>query len=62
MQRKKGVHYYNLETDACQIQRSNSYEQHVSVCKLVYANKFIMITFPEKLSVGILICVADKCM
>ena len=42
--------------------RSNSYEQHVSVCKHVYTNKFIMITFPEKLSIGIPICVTKKCM
>ena len=33
--------------------RLNSYEQHVSVCKLVYTNKFIMLTFPEKLSIDV---------
>ena len=42
--------------------RLNSYEQHVSVCKNVYTNIFIMITFPEELSMGIPICVAEKCM
>ena len=42
--------------------RSNSWEQHVLVCKHVYANKFIMITFPEKLSIGVSTCVAERYM
>ena len=42
--------------------RLNSYEQHISVCKHIYTNKFIMISFPEGLSMGIPISVADKCM
>ena len=42
--------------------RLSSYEKHVSVHKHVYTNKFIMITFPEKFSMGTLICVAKRCM
>ena len=40
----------------------NSYEQHVLVCKHVYTNIFIMITFPEKLSIDVSICVAEEHM
>ena len=49
-------------TNGMQDARSNSYEQHVSACKHIYTNKFIMITFPEKLSMGVSICVAKKHM
>ena len=42
--------------------RSNSDEQHVSACTHIYTNKLIMITFPEKLSMGDSICVTRKHM
>ena len=42
--------------------RLNSYKQHVSACKHIYTNKFIMITFTEKLSIDVSICVAEEHM
>ena len=55
--------YINATYNECMWDaRSNSYKQHVLACKHIYANKFIMITFPEKLPMGVSFCVADKHM
>ena len=42
--------------------RSHSYKQNVLTYKHIYANKFIMITFPEKLSKDVSNCMAKKHM
>ena len=47
MQRKKEVHYYDLGTDTCKMQDRVPKSSMFSVCKHIYTNKFIMITFPE---------------
>ena len=40
--------------------RSYSYKQHVLVCKHNYTKKSIMITFAERLSMSVPICVVEK--
>ena len=47
---------------ACEMQVPNSYRQHVSACKHIYINKSFRITFAERLSMSVSICVVKKHM
>ena len=48
-----------LKNRCMQDAQSCSYEQQVSLHKHIYASKFIMITFPENLFMGIPICTTE---
>ena len=47
---------------AFETQGQNSYRQHVLACKHIKTYKSIMITFAERLSMSVSICVTEKHM
>ena len=49
-----------IHNETVQNARSYSYKQHILVCKHDWTNKSIMITFAERLSTSVPICVLER--